>query len=352
MSHPPEHPGNPHDPYGGNPNPGDYPPPPGYGPPPGPPPGYGPPPGQPQPGYGPPPGYGAPPPPPGYGPPPQPGYGPPPGYPPPPGYGPPPGYPPPPGYGPPPGYPAVPGYGPPPGSGFSIGEAITWAWNKFGKNLGPLILSVLIYNLIAYVVVVVVGSLIGVSAHVTDTGTDSSQLVTGVGVVGTVVLEIVVFLVVIFVQAGYLSGALDIADNRPVTIGSFFKPRHFGGALLAAALLAVVSAVVVALQYVVPGLLFWLLTHLVLAVFGFFAIFTIAFATDRGLPAIGALTASFTTVRSNIPAALLSALVQFVLFALALLPCFFGLVTLPLALLVQVYTYRRLSGGPIAPLTP
>jgi uncharacterized membrane protein len=27
------------------------------------------------------------------------------------------------------------------------------------------------------------------------------------------------------------------------------------------------------------------------------------------------------------------------------------LVTFPLALLVQVYTYRRLAGGPIAPLT-
>jgi uncharacterized membrane protein len=198
----------------------------------------------------------------------------------------------------------------------------------------------------------VVGSLIGFSAHVTDTGTDSGDLVTGVDVISTVVLEIVLFLVVIFVQAGYLSGALDIADNRPVTIGSFFKPRHFGAALLAAALLAVVSALVLVLQSVVPGLLFWLLTHLVLAVFGFFAMFTIAFAIDRDLPAIGALTASFTTVRSNITGALLSALAQFVLFALALLPCFFGLVTVPLALLVQVYTYRRLSGGPIAPLTP
>src|SRR6201999_3979686 len=141
MSHPPEHPGNPHDPYGGNPNPRDYPPPPGYGPPPGPPPGYGPSPGQPQPGYGPPPGYGAPPPPPpGYGPPPQPGYGPPPGY------------PPPPGYGPPPGYPVTPGFGPPPGSGFSIGEAWAWAWNKFKKNLGPLILAALVYGVIGVVV--------------------------------------------------------------------------------------------------------------------------------------------------------------------------------------------------------
>jgi uncharacterized membrane protein len=336
MSQPPEHPGNPHDPYGGNPNPGDYPPPPGYGPPPG----YRPPPGQPQPGYGPPPGYGAPPPPPGYGPPPQPGYGPPPGY------------PPPPGYGPPPGYPAAPGYGPPPGSGFSIGEAFSWAWNKFSKNLGPLILSILLYNVIAFVLFFVVGSVVGISAHVTDTGADSSELVTGVGVVGTLVLEALAFLAVIFVQAGFLSGVLDIADSRPVTIGSFFRPRHFAAVLLAAALLGVVSIVVLALQYVVPGVVFRSFAHVVLAIFSFFAMFTLAFATDRGVPAIAALTASFNTVRSNIGGALLSALVQFVLIALALLPCFFGLVTLPLALLIQVYTYRRLSGGPVAPPTP
>ncbi|UDS56994.1 hypothetical protein LDH12_13625, partial [Mycobacterium tuberculosis] len=43
MSQPPEHPGNPADPQGGNQGAGSYPPP-GYGAPP-PPPGYGPPPG-------------------------------------------------------------------------------------------------------------------------------------------------------------------------------------------------------------------------------------------------------------------------------------------------------------------
>jgi uncharacterized membrane protein len=360
MSQPPERPGSPSDPWGGEPKPGDYPPPPGYGPPPGPPPGYGPPPGPP-PGYGPPPaygapppGYGGPPPPPGYGPPP-PGYGPPPpGYgPPQPGYGPPPGYPPPPGYAAPqPGFGPPPGYPPPPGLGFNIGDAFSWAWDKFAKHLGPLILSILLYNVIAFVVLFVAGSLVGFRANVTDTGTDTGQLFTGVGVIGTLVLEIVIFVVVIFVQAGYLSGVLDIADGNPVTIGSFFRPRHFGAVILAAALLGVVSIAVLALQSVVPGFLFWLLTHVVLAVFGFFAIFTIAFSTDRGLTAFAALTASFTTVRSNIGGALVSALAQFVLFALAMLPCFLGLVTLPLALLIQVYTYRRLSGGSVAPLTP
>ena len=105
------------------------------------------------------PGYGAPPPGPGYGrhasPPPGPGgYGPPPG--PPPGEGPPPSYgapppPPPSGYGAPPaGYPPQPSYGAPPGgpggpAQFNVGEAVSWAWNKFTKNALALIVPLLLY---------------------------------------------------------------------------------------------------------------------------------------------------------------------------------------------------------------
>jgi uncharacterized membrane protein len=136
------------------------------------------------------------------------------------------------------------------------------------------------------------------------------------------VLEILSFAYGTFVQAAVLSGVLDIADGRPVTIGSFFKPRNFGGVILAALLVGLISAIGY-LLCVIPGL-----------IFGFFAIFTIAFAIDRGLPAVEALKASVATVRSDIGAALLSWLVQ-------------GLV-----LLIQVYTYRRLSGGQVAPLTP
>jgi uncharacterized membrane protein len=89
------------------------------------------------------------------------------------------------------------------------------------------------------------------------------------------------------------------------------------------------------------------------AVFTFFALFTIAFATDHGLSPIDALKASFTTVRSDIGSTLLSFLVQGLLVLAGFFACGVGiLVGGPLALLVQVYTYRRLSGGPIAPLTP
>jgi uncharacterized membrane protein len=343
MSQPPEHPGNPHDPYGGNPNPRDYPPPPGYGPPPGPPPGYGPPPpGQPQPGYGPPPGYGAPPPPPpGYGPPPQPGYGPPPGY------------PPPPGYRPPPGYPAASGYGPPPGSGFNVGDAVGWAWEQFKKNIGPLVLAALIYALIGVVVHGLVFVLLG-GATADTSGVDSdygASFSAGLDAVGTLVLSVVSFVFGIFVQAAFLSGGLDLADGRPVTVSSFFKPRNFGTVVLAGALLSVISAVLELLS--LPGVLFALLSFVLIAVFTFFAVFTIAFATDRALAPIDALKASFDTVRAHIGETLLSLLVQGLLVVAGFFACLVGiLVTGPIALLVLVYTYRRLSGGPIAAPTP
>jgi uncharacterized membrane protein len=50
---------------------------------------------------------------------------------------------------------------------------------------------------------------------------------------------------------------------------------------------------------------------------------------------------------------LLSALIQGLLFVVGFFACGVGLlVTAPLAGLIQVYTYRRLSGGPVAPPTP
>ncbi|HEY2172394.1 MAG TPA: hypothetical protein VGH85_01140, partial [Mycobacteriales bacterium] len=63
--------------------------------------------------------------------------------------------------------------------------------------------------------------------------------------------------------------------------------------------------------------------------------------------------ASFSTVRAHAGETLLSFLVQGLLVAVGFLACGVGiLVTGPIALLIQVYTYRRLSGGPVAPPTP
>src|ERR1700677_2514732 len=403
MGQPPDYPGTPSEPHGGNENPPDYPPPPGYdAPPPPPPPGYGTPP-PPPPGYGtpppPPPGYGTPPPPPppGYGPPP-PGYGPPPpGYgPPPPGYGaPPPGYrappPPPPGYGPPPGGygppgppgpppqgynpaggppPPPPGYGPPggppapagyppqPGYGvapggpttpqFSVGGAISWAWNKFTQNAVALIVAVVAYGVVLTIlglVAVFVPPALG--NHTSSTYTDSygntveSVNVTfgAASIIVMVLAYLLLFVVGVYTHAGLLSGSLDIADGKPVTIGSFFKPRNLGRVFLTALLVAV-GVWIGTILFIIPGL-----------IFAFLAQFAIPFVVDRSLSPVDSVKASIATARSNLGGALLSFLVQYAAILIGELLCGIGLiVAFPVAVLISVYTYRKLSGGRVVPL--
>jgi uncharacterized membrane protein len=190
----------------------------------------------------------------------------------------------------------------------------------------------------------------GATADVPSADGDyGSSFAAGLGTVGTLVLSIVSFVFGIFVQAAFLSGGLDLADGRPVTVGSFFKPRNFGTVVLAGALLSVIS-VVLNLPSLLPSFLFALLSFVAIIVFTFFALFTIAFATDRGLPPIDALKASVSTVRAHIGDTLVSFLVQGLVIFLGFLACGVGIiVAAPVALLIQVYTYRRLSGGPIAP---
>src|SRR5215207_6220619 len=200
-----------------------------------------PPPPPPPPGGGyPPPGQGGYPPPQapgGYPPPQQGGYPPPPqqgGYPPPPHQG---GYPPPPQQGyPPADYPAgPPGYGG--AQQFNVGEALSWAWNKFSKNAAPLIIATLVYGLIVIVLQVIINLLqAAVSPGVSDYTSDANSFsyswsTTSMGI-GGILISIVGWFVSLIVgaaiQSGFLSGVLDIANGQQVSVGSFFRPRNIG----------------------------------------------------------------------------------------------------------------------------
>jgi len=371
MSQPPEYPGTSPDPQRGNQNPPGYPPPPGYGAPP-PPPGYGPPPGGynppgppgpppggpppggPPPG-GPPPGYGAPPPPPPPPPGPPPGYGaPPPGYgAPPPGYGaPPPGYgAPPPGYGaPPPGYPQ-PGPGGPggqPAPQFDVGEAARWSWEKFKSNAAALIVPVVVYGIVIGIFTALTSILPAALGQPSSTSyTDSyghtygsSSVTFGPASIAVWILGyILIFVAGVFMQAGLLSGCLDIADGKPVTIGSFFKPRNLGGVFLTALLVAIGTSIG-AVLCIIPGI-----------IFAFLAMFAIPFVIDRSLSPVDSIKASIATVRSNIGGTVLSWLVQIAAVIIGEFLCLVGLVAgIPIAQLVLTYTYRKLSGGQVVPL--
>lgn len=324
-------------------HPGGFPPPPDQG-------GLPPAPG----GYPPPPPPGTYPPPPGWGAPPQGGYPPPPGaYPPPPGWGAPPQggyYPPPGGYPPPP--PAEGGYAPPPpGYGrraFSIGEALSWAWNKFSKNAVPLLVATLVYGLIAIVLSSLVGPLLRAVSPETFTAYEtadglvetSSTSLTGAGVAVLLLSNLVQLVVTSAMGAAYFSGLLDIADGKQVSIGSFFRPRNVGSVVLAALLVSFAASVGL-LLCILPGLLVLVL-----------AWFTTVAIVDRNLSPIDGIKASIDIVKGNFGQVLLVWLLSTVITVVGVLLCGVGLlVAAPVAYLMQVYTYRKLGGGTVAPAT-
>jgi uncharacterized membrane protein len=312
------------------PNPGEYPPPGGY-----PPPGAYPPPPPPG-GFPPPPGAGYPPPGAGY-PPPPPGWG----YPPPPqgGY-----YPPPP--------PAEGGYyPPPPGAGqpaYLISEGLGWAWNKFTKNALPLVLATLVFGLVITVLSMLINPLVQAVSPETFTAYDTAdgvvesttRTLTGGGVVVLMLINLVQVIIGGVIGSAFFRGLLDIADGQPVSLGSFFRPRNVGSVILASLIVAVVSSLGL-LLCIVPGLLVMM-----------FAWFTTLAIVDRNLSPIDGIRASVNMIKGNFGRVLLTWLLTFGITIVGALLCGVGLlVAAPVAYLLQVYAYRKLSGGTVAPAT-
>ncbi|KUI10298.1 hypothetical protein AU190_19285 [Mycolicibacterium acapulense] len=307
------------------------PPPPGNNPPP--------PPG----GYPPPPpagGYPPPPPPGGYPPPPSPGGYPPPGA----------GYPPP-GQG---GYPPAGGYPPPGGPGYpgaqrySVGEAFSWAWGKFTSNAAALIVPTLVYGIIVFAVQALFSALSAVvdpesTSYSSDgDGFSFSYSVSGPASIAITILGWIVALVVGgIIQSAYYNGMLAIADGQPVTIGSFFKPRNVGAVIIAGVIVGLLTSIGFALC-VLPGF-----------IVAIFTMFTVIALLDRNLSPIDAIKTSFDIAKNNFGQVLLTLLAVFAITVVGALLCGVGLlVALPLVALIEVYAYRKLSGGQVADLNP
>ncbi|WP_235672313.1 hypothetical protein, partial [Mycolicibacterium fortuitum] len=273
---------------------------------------------------------------------------------------------------PPPGY-AAPGYPPAGGPGYgaapySVGDAFSWAWNKFLKHPVELIVPGLVYGAAlgaVYVVLMLIASAVSpdttTSYESYDSGISFSSS-SNLGAAGGAVMLVGGILLLImggWIASAYTAGLLDIANGQPVTIGSFFKPRNVGNVILATVLVGLISFAVIFLLFLpsilVPGLallsmvLIWVAEFLLGALF----LFTTVAAVDRNLSGVEAVKASFNLAKAKYGTVLLTVLVMMAISLVGSIPCGLGLlVAIPLVLLIQVYAWRRLSGGPVAPLTP
>jgi uncharacterized membrane protein len=250
------------------------------------------------------------------------------------------------------GYPPQGGYGQPPGSHgggqqVDIGEAFSWAWNKFSKNAVPLIVATLVFGLILIVIQALaqlVSYLVAPSSDYDSYDGGFSFGYSATGSAGVLVLflgSLITFVAVGAISSAYLGGILDIVNGQEVQIGSFFKPRNIGNVVVASLIVGIVTSIGYALCFL-PGLAVTV-----------FTMFTTVAIVDRNLSAIDGIKASIDIVKANFGRVLLIWLVVVAITLVGAVVCGIGLlVAVPVSTLFLVYAYRKLTSGQVAPLTP
>ncbi len=210
----------------------------------------------------------------------------------------------------------------------------------------PTLVYAIVLGAIYGLIVFAAGALAPTSTSSYDSYDGGFSYSFGAGLGAASIIVSIIGYLVLFVASGavsaaYYAGLLDIANGQPVQIGSFFKPRNVGSVLIASVIVGIASSI---------GSLLCVLPGLVVAIF---TIFTTVSIVDRGLAPVDGIKASIDIVKANFVQVLLAWLIIGVIVVVGALLCGIGLLVAgPVAALFLVHTYRTLTGGQVAPLTP
>ena len=252
--------------------------------------------------------------------------------------GPPPGGTPPqqpPGGQPPPG-------GPPPSDGASgqsqspsaeyrIGDAFNYGWTKFQENIGALVLGLLAYIAVFAVLsvlwILLVGALFGIG--------DGDGFF--VGFVSSMFSGLIGLLGFYIVQAQFTRAALKITYGEKVEVRHLFETDGLDRVALGALLLTA-AFFIGALLCFFPGI-----------IIGIFAMFWIHFLLDKRLSVLDSFKASVSLVNRNLATLIGFGIAAYIAMYVGFLACLIGaLVSIPVTVIAQAYTYRKLQGEPVA----
>ena len=213
------------------------------------------------------------------------------------------------------------------GQPVQIGEAFNYGWKKFQENLAPILLGVLAYAVIS-------GILYGIAFAIMSAGAATGNEDAALAALGTGMIFYLIIgtLIGVLFQVGIYRASLEVTYGRPISVKTFFTFTDLGKVVLAALLVAVLSAIPV-----------------VGIVVAFFAQFTLLFVLDKGLGPIDALKESFGLVNRNLGTVVILFLGVIAAYFVGSLLCGVGLfVAMPVALIAVTYTYRRLLGESVA----
>ncbi|MBZ5735257.1 hypothetical protein K8Z61_12205 [Nocardioides sp. TRM66260-LWL] len=217
-------------------------------------------------------------------------------------------------------------YGPVGGSGWDLGTAFSFGWSRFRANAGAAVIATLI-------TLVVVGAFSGVGAGLTFAGGDSAFLAFVLRAVqsGLSGLALTV-LVGLFAQA-----ALPTTEGQPFTLDRFLDLGRLGPLAVAGAIVGAASFVGT-LLCVIPGVI---ATYLLS--------YAAYFVVDQGLEPVAAAKASVDLCRRNLGTTIVWAILGGIAAGVGVCACGVGLlVTVPIVLFGTAYTYRTLTGRPVA----
>jgi uncharacterized membrane protein len=215
---------------------------------------------------------------------------------------------------------------PPGGSArVDIGESLTWGWNKFKDNAGPLV----IVMLAAFVGLLVGGLVLGLLRSAAD-NFFTWLLVSAVG-------QVALFVLGGFLQIGVYQSALAIADGRRVEPAKMFRTDMLGAFLIATLLTSLMVGIGVVLC-ILPGIVLAYLTYL-----------TPFYVLDQRMAPVEAIRTSIQVTSSNLATLLPFSIVIFLVYLAGAIACCVGLlVSAPVALLAVTHAYRGISGRPVA----
>ena len=220
-----------------------------------------------------------------------------------------------------------------------MGNAFTYAWEKFKANWGPLVLIALVLLAVSIVVNLLSQAIFGGVGQATvdpQTGRIEGGGLFGVAMILSLLSTALVFVVQLIIQAGIIKGALALSRNEPISVGSAFNGINWGQVVLAAIITGAMTFVGLILC-ILPGIAVIFLTS-----------FTLYFVIDRNMSAVDAIKASISMVKDNIGQLILFFLATFAAYVVGACLCGVGLLAaIPIVVLAQVYTFRTLNGDPV-----
>jgi hypothetical protein len=201
-----------------------------------------------------------------------------------------------------------------------MGDALSYGWNAYWKNIGPMLV-------IAVVVVLIQIAFSAVASSIDAT-------------VPRVLVQIIGNLVGLLITLGWLRVALGITNGVKPELADVFKAEGYGVFLLAS-ILFYIGVVIGLILLIIPGIIF-------IATFGFYG-FVIA-ERGEGVAVLESLQRSAELTRGHRWTLFGMAIVLFLVNIVGLIACFVGVVfTLGITLITWAYLYRALNGQTVTP---